>query len=258
VEIGTYEDHKDIGDGVRWNDDRQQAWRLHDGQEVGEITPVEAKVLAHEIGLPVPATGLNGNDQRLVIAQQVDRYLDAKESRYDGELTHDGKADGQGIYQYADGTVYKGEWKAGKRDGQGIAERQKDGYTYVGEWKDGKRDGQGDCHYMGANYIGDWDEDKKDGRGTCLFRDGDQYTGEWKEGLQHGIGLYSYATGSAEVGNYIAHKDTGDGVGWSADRQEAYALKDGKKSGDVTLQEAKLMAARMGQPVPLQVTHVQG
>ena len=91
------------------------------------------------------------------------------------------------------------------------------------------------------------------GRGTCLFRDGDQYTGEWKDGLQEGIGLYSYADGAAEIGTYVAHKDSGDGVRWDETRQEAWLLKDGVKGEGMSLQDAKLAAARLGHAVPLRL-----
>ena len=42
---------------------------------------------------------------------------------------------------YPDGSKYKGEWKDGKYDGQGILKHPDDGGEYEGEWKDGKKCG---------------------------------------------------------------------------------------------------------------------
>eukprot|EP01047_Picozoa_sp_COSAG01_P089036 COSAG01_NODE_21239_length_911_cov_1.640394_1_plen_219_part_10 len=42
----------------------------------------------------------------------------------------------------SDGSKYDGQWKDGKRDGQGVLTHQ-DGSKYDGQWKDGKEHGQG-------------------------------------------------------------------------------------------------------------------
>ena len=52
-----------------------------------------------------------------------------------------------GVAMYDKGAKYVGEWKDGKRHGQGTATFA-NGDSYVGEWKDDKYHGQGTytCH----------------------------------------------------------------------------------------------------------------
>ena len=50
------------------------------------------------------------------------------------------------IFLYFDGDKYEGEFKDGKKHGQGTY-KYKDGMIYVGEWKKGKKHGQGTLTY---------------------------------------------------------------------------------------------------------------
>ncbi len=62
---------------------------------------------------------------------------------------------GQGTFTWESGDKYVGEWKDGKRHGQGTQTQQIFGSKYVGEWKDGAPHGQGT--YLlpsGGKYIG--------------------------------------------------------------------------------------------------------
>ena len=45
---------------------------------------------------------------------------------------------GYGIFRWADGDVYFGEWKKNKREGHGYM-RYVDGGEYCGEWKNGEQ-----------------------------------------------------------------------------------------------------------------------
>ena len=52
---------------------------------------------------------------------------------------------------------------------------------YVGEYKDGKRNGQGtETWNDGEKYVGKWKDGKRNGQGTFLFPDGTKYVGGWK------------------------------------------------------------------------------
>ena len=80
-----------------------------------------------------------------------------------------------------------------------------DGRKYVGEWKDGKRHGQGtviwaDGEY--AKYVGEWRNDQPNGQGTLTLVDGGAYVGEWimVEGSGQGEGAYTSAHGEKHVG----------------------------------------------------------
>ena len=95
---------------------------------------------------------------------------------YAGEKL-DGKRH-QGIMAYSDGAKYEGEWKDGKRHGQGTL-TWSDGSSYVGEWNNGKKHDQGtytwsdgrklDYWNLSRNtYEGEWNN----GQGTLTFSDG--------------------------------------------------------------------------------------
>jgi hypothetical protein len=63
------------------------------------------------------------------------------------------------------------------------------GDRYEGEWKDGKRHGQGTLYYKsGSRYEGEWKDGKRHGQGTFFWNDGDRYEGEWKDDWKHGKG----------------------------------------------------------------------
>ena len=54
VEVGRYALDADVGEGARWSADRRTAWRLRDGEVVGEISLDEARQIARAVGEPVP------------------------------------------------------------------------------------------------------------------------------------------------------------------------------------------------------------
>ena len=57
-----------------------------------------------------------------------------------------------GTYTFASGSKYVGEFKDGKRNGQGTATFA-DGEKYVGEWKDGKYNWQGSLFASNGSII---------------------------------------------------------------------------------------------------------
>ena len=72
-------------------------------------------------------------------------------------------------------------------DGKGTMTNPEKGWKYVGQFKDGKRDGQGTFMYSDGTksrgqkqYEGGWKEDKPSGKGTLTFFDGRKFVGEWK------------------------------------------------------------------------------
>jgi len=90
--------------------------------------------------------------------------------KYEGEFK-DGKRHGQGTYTFKDGRIYVGEFKDGASHGQGTI-KYKDGSMYVGEFKDGKRHGQGTIKYKeGRICDGEWKDDKFNGKITFLNGD---------------------------------------------------------------------------------------
>ncbi len=78
---------------------------------------------------------------------------------YTGDRNSKGEPNGQGTMTFANGTTYTGEFKDGKRNGQGTGTLP-DGDIYTGE-----RNSKGKHH----------------GHSTFAYADGSTYTGEWKD-----------------------------------------------------------------------------
>ena len=76
------------------------------------------------------------------------------------------------------------------------------------------------------------------------------YIGEWSAGVQDGVGTYLYTDGRAEVGEYALHRDKGLGVRWSSDRQQAWRLRGAAVQEALSLEDARVLAARLGLTVP--------
>ncbi|MDT8399394.1 MAG: hypothetical protein RQ899_12330 [Pseudomonadales bacterium] len=117
-----------------------------------------------------------------------------------GRLNHEGEQ-----------WVYKGRWKAGKRDGRGIY-WDKNNNIYIGQWRNDRRNGQGsqffavedwkeDAHTENwllentENYSGSFKNDVFAGHGVYRWQDGTRYVGEWAANKKHGEGYFEYTTG---------------------------------------------------------------
>jgi hypothetical protein len=98
---------------------------------------------------------------------------------------------------------YDGEWKNGKRDGQGTL-TYTDGSKYTGEWKNNRMHGQGIKIYAAdqhiEEYAGDWKNGNKDGKGTAIYAGGSQYEGEWQNGQIYGHGTVTTPNGIKIIG----------------------------------------------------------
>ena len=141
---------------------------------------------------------------------------------------------------YPNGEKYIGEFKNGKRHGQGTLE-----YSiwkkYVGEWKDDKRHGQGTLInklYIESTYVGEWINDKKNGYGIITFVDGPIYDGEWKDDKENGKGtvtLQDVKTYIADFKNGLAILTNEDSIIY--DKGEIFygKYKNGKKHDQCTL-----------------------
>ena len=91
---------------------------------------------------------------------------------------------------------YVGEFKDGKRNGQGTY-TYANGNKYVGEFKDDKRNGQGTFTYAnGDKYVGEFKDDKRNGQGTFTYDNGQKYVGFWKNNLKHGEAVFITADGN--------------------------------------------------------------
>ena len=92
------------------------------------------------------------------------------------------------LFTWENGSSYVGEWKDGKKHGQGTYTSGKgegEGDKYVGEFKGGFKNGHGEYIWSnGDEYVGEYMDGLKNGHGTYTFLNGDNFEGEWKEGEQ--------------------------------------------------------------------------
>jgi len=105
------------------------------------------------------------------------------------------------LYIWENGSRYVGEWKDGKKHGQGTytsGEGVGEGDTYVGEFKGGFKNGHGKYIWSdGDEYVGEFKDDKPNGQGTYTWSNGDKYVGEFKDNTPWNISLYG------KYGNFI-------------------------------------------------------
>ena len=119
------------------------------------------------------------------------------------------------------------------------------GHKYIGEWKDGKRHGQGTSIHVNENgeitdkFVGSFKNDRLDGKGiyTLLIGSGAviKYDGEYKEGFQHGKGFAIYSNGSTYEGEFVRGRKHGYGT-WTWLNVGKYEgeFKNGKRDGEGT------------------------
>ena len=129
---------------------------------------------------------------------------------YDGEIK-DGKRHGNGKMIYSNNMVYEGEWNNDNKNGRGKLTWPSGSY-YDGEWKDDKKNGRGKLYWFnGSYYDGEWKDNKRNGRGILRYSDGNIYEGEWKDSNREGRGTYKYSNGNIYKGDWKNDKENGYG-----------------------------------------------
>ena len=77
------------------------------------------------------------------------------------------------------------------------------GDVYSGEFKNGKKHGQGTFISPNGNkYVGEYKDGEKDGKGTFTWSDGRKYVGAFKDGTQNGQGTFTWSNGNVYVGEF--------------------------------------------------------
>jgi len=120
--------------------------------------------------------------------------------KYIGDFKN-GKKNGQGTLYLPLGTVLKGTWKNDEIvEGTAVLS---DGTRYTGTWRFGYRHGKGELIYPdGRKYVGEFHGGNKNGQGTMIFPDGRVYTGEFKAGERTGHGTMIYPDGKKISGRF--------------------------------------------------------
>ena len=99
-------------------------------------------------------------------------------------------------------------------------------WAYVGDWKNGKKSGEGSLYDKSGKliYYGKFFNDKPTGHyvsdnsyasytfQVINYENGDKYIGELKNGQKHGRGLYIYESGDAWYGRFQNDKRDGYGI----------------------------------------------
>lgn len=144
--------------------------------------------------------------------------------------------------EYTDGSqrgIYVGEWRDGKRHGQGT-HTYASGEKYSGAWIKNKKHGQGTLTYSdGSKYVSIWKNDKDTSKNSKWIDISDKdlpicngdyktwtacsysyskgviYIGQWKDGYMHGQGTLTYKDGTKYVGEWKDGKRHGQGkINW--------------------------------------------
>ncbi len=105
---------------------------------------------------------------------------------------------GEGVYLFANGAKYTGQFKDSKPNGKGLYNFPPEHKTYVsyeGDFVDGKQEGVGKfIDKKGNVYEGDVKAGKRDGKGKMTYANGSVYEGEWSQNKKHGKGKYNIIT----------------------------------------------------------------
>ena len=109
--------------------------------------------------------------------------------------------------------------------------------------------------FVGNVYDGQWKAGKKQGWGMYTITGGVEralaaYDGEWRCGRMEGRGTCFYPGGEVEVSGMAADARVGEGARWSADRTQAWRLRDGVMVEEVSLEVASSLASALELPVP--------
>mmetsp|Transcript_6559 Transcript_6559/g.9105 ORF Transcript_6559/g.9105 Transcript_6559/m.9105 type:complete len:735 (-) Transcript_6559:592-2796(-) len=119
-----------------------------------------------------------------------------------------GKRDGKGIKVWADGREYVGQWSNNRRSGHGII-TWPNGDTYIGEIQFGFQQGHGVMKSNGEKYVGEWNVNERHGFGVMHFKNGDTYSGEWAHNKKHGHGTYKFFDSQVVEGEWENNKFMG-------------------------------------------------
>jgi radial spoke head protein 1 len=107
--------------------------------------------------------------------------------KYHGSFAAD-KFEGEGTYFSANGDIYSGSWKAGVKQGEGQMMYAKDESQLVGAW------------HKGPMVTGKW-----------IWKDGTSWHGPFKNSQPLGRGVFYFANGMAQEGEYVTEGEAEEG-----------------------------------------------
>ena len=144
-------------------------------------------------------------------------YWYADGSSYQGQFVGTIQRQENGVLWLADGSMYEGQFKDDMMNGYGVL-KYADGSVYNGEFLANKQHGHGVHLYVsGTSYDGEFKNDMKDGHGIYKYADGTFYDGSFKNDQKNGFGLHKYTSGTEYKGEWSGNKKHGRGFCMYAD-----------------------------------------
>lgn len=154
--------------------------------------------------------------------------------RYRGEVV-DGRLQGEGRLDYANGAHYEGHFKDGLFEGAGTWQGA-GGERYTGQFHIGLFHGQGELAYAdGTRYQGGFKQGRMHGEGH-LQQGGVSYRGEFRDDRYHGLGTLEWPDGSRYQGRFVRGEPEGEGLRSNAEGQFSGTFKNGMLQGEGSYQ----------------------
>lgn len=166
------------------------------------------------------------------------KHFGAGHCTYNGSYLQ-GLFHGYGEFQCISGPAYKGEWKRGKKDGQGemIFLRDSESGDPDRQWM-----GRNGSLYRLKKYKGEYKDDVRQGNGIATYTNGDSLEGHFENNQPHGIIVCTFArSGRVRLSRYnrgireewieIKHKSApGTAKGTARIKDTAHSSKTSRKS----------------------------
>ncbi|KAJ0395862.1 hypothetical protein P43SY_001730 [Pythium insidiosum] len=136
----------------------------------------------------------------------------------------DGEMQGPlGVYTFADGGKYRGEWRHSEPSGAGVV-IYPNGVKYTGSFRHGRFHGFGVMEMeRGYRYEGEFRDGQRCGQGTLLLlTSGTRYDGEFYANMRHGKGVETNSLGFAYSGQWASNRMCGPGRLLLPDKTEVF------------------------------------
>lgn len=171
--------------------------------ERGRIITIAASEPSNKDGTDIQSGCISGDCEN---GEGIFAYADG--SRYEGQFRNS-KPDIHGTFTYPNDDKYVGSFKEGVRHGSGELFHP-DGSVTSGQWKEGEYIGTNE--YVDIRHLGCIEGDCQNGSGQYIFKDGAHYEGQFKDGYPHGKGTVTYLTGEKYIGELANGKFNGHGT----------------------------------------------
>ena len=140
---------------------------------------------------------------KLTLHEGDDNYEEAKTQEYK-----------PGIYSFADGAIYEGEFRDGRVCGEGKY-TSSIGEVSEGFFKDGVLHGKGTfTDMLGNRWSGFWKDGQMCRDGEFVGQNKDLYKGTWLRGEKEGRAFERYRNGNQSTGFYTTNDRQGHGTLW--------------------------------------------